>query len=208
MLAQLDMFQQLQINVPRTRFDRFIRDLRAAIKEPWAYDVGETERIARNVPTTRSISQFIRTQDEECEAAALTLWENEIGFYVSNIIPCGDIRKLSIRQYNAILTDFNDRFATPIADQHSLRISLSKPKQELSDWMSDDTAQQLKWFSMGANKSTGNAHPSDEKHWFDFVVAAHKNQDEIDTDTLTRWLIEVEGWYEDIAHDLAGDFER
>jgi hypothetical protein len=204
----IDMFQQLQIYVPNTKRKEYVRELRAAATGSWTFDIEDTKRIERNASTTKSVSQFTRMQDDECEKAALTLWENNDGFYVSNIVPRGTHRKLEIKQYNAILRDFNFCLATPIADKHSLRINMSKPKQGLADWMAPDTAQKLKWFSVGANKSTGTAHPSDEEHWFEFIVAAHKSRDDIGTDTLTRWLIEVEGWHEDIAHDLAGDFER
>lgn len=36
---------------------------------------------------------------------------------------------------------------------------------------------------------------------------AHESQKKIATDHLTRWLCEIEGWDEESAHELAGQYE-
>src|SRR3546814_8731568 len=63
-------------------------------------------------------------------------------------------------------------------------------------------------FSAAANKATGASHPLDQRRWFDFIISAHRSGKDIGTDRLARWLHEVEGWDEDSAHRLAGEYER
>lgn len=73
--------------------------------------------------------------------------------------------------------------------------------------MSIDATVKLRRFSGAANKSTGASHPSDERRWFDFIVAVHRAGDKLDAARLARWLHEAEGWDEDSAHKLAGNYE-
>ena len=74
--------------------------------------------------------------------------------------------------------------------------------------MSKDAATALRHFSALANKSAGASHPLDQRRWFDFIIAVHRAHDDVGTDRLARWLHEVEGWTQETAHDLAGEFER
>jgi hypothetical protein len=43
--------------------------------------------------------------------------------------------------------------------------------------------------------------------WYAFIIATHHTSKRLDTDQLVRWLVEVEHWSEDIAHELAIDYE-
>jgi hypothetical protein len=65
----------------------------------------------------------------------------------------------------------------------------------------------LRRFSRSANKSTGAAHPWTGARWYAFIIATHHTSKRLDTDQLVRWLVEVEHWSEDIAHELAIDYE-
>ena len=114
---------------------------------------------------------------------------------------------LTFAQYNAVLADFIARIAAPVTAQFGFTISTTEPRQTLDDWLSPDAALKLKRFSGAANKSTGASHPLDERRWFDFLVAVHRSGDKPGADRLARWLHEVDGWDEDSAHNLAGDFE-
>src|SRR3546814_11423754 len=85
----------------------------------------------------------------------------------------------------------------------------------ISDWGSyvcssdhEESAAALRRFSAAANKATGASHPLDQRRWFDFIISAHRSGKDIGTDRLARWLHEVEGWDEDSAHRLAGEYER
>jgi hypothetical protein len=74
--------------------------------------------------------------------------------------------------------------------------------------VSKETAQLLHHFSVLANKSTGATHPSDERRWFEFIGAAHREDASLDDRTLERWLREEEDWPEDVASELAAEYEK
>lgn len=150
---------------------------------------------------------FSRETSENYPAAGLTLWGTWDGYYVSNIVPA-EISNLTYAQYNAILADFVDRIAGPAAPRFGFTVTRTEPRQSIEDWSSPDAALKLRRFSGGANKSTGSSHPADERRWFDFIIAAHRARGKLDASRLARWLHEIEGWGEDSAHDLAGEFEK
>ena len=125
---------------------------------------------------------------------------------MSNIVPI-DVSELGIAQYNAILTDFIERIVRPVAPRFDYRIDATEACQNLEDWTSAEAARKLRVFSAAANKSTGVSHPMDQRRWFDFVIAVHESRKTIGTDLLIRWLHEIEGWDEESAHELAGQYE-
>ena len=85
---------------------------------------------------------------------------------------------------------------------------LTNDNQTIEDWVSTASAQRLRSFSGGANKSTGSSHPCDKQRWYDFVVSVHKNNDFLPASTLERWLIEEGGWGENQASELAIEYEQ
>ena len=122
---------------------------------------------------------LFRTEAGEAyPAAGLTLWETQDGYYVPNIVPL-ETGNLTYAQYNAILDDFIKRIAGPIVEKIGFEISATKAEQTLDDWISKEAALKLRRFSVTANKSTGASHPSDERRWFDFIVAVHRSEDRL-----------------------------
>lgn len=74
--------------------------------------------------------------------------------------------------------------------------------------MPDDAAEEaLHNFSILANKATGSSHPRDQERWFQFIFAAYRAPQQLDIDNLMRWLVEIEGWSDEKAHDLVIEYE-
>jgi hypothetical protein len=208
MAKEIDVFQDLAIRGPIVEQRRQLRDalISAAIK-PWQVDIEESNQIARQTVPPRDVILFRREASDGYPAARLTLWETVDGYYVPNVTPLAT-GQLTYAQYNAILADFVERVAAPVTNQFGFTITETKPRESVDDWFSPDAALKLKHFSDAANKSTGSSHPMDERRWFEFLVAAHRDKAELSTSKLARWLHEVERWDEDSAHRLAGDFEN
>jgi hypothetical protein len=114
-------------------------------------------------------------------------------------------RDLSVLQCNALIRAFH-RLTAPIAEKLGLHVELTTPVARLKDWMSTEAAKKLRLFSNNANKNTGTGHPMDLQRWMAFLVAAHGEGAEIDSEDLEHWLTE-QGWQPDIAHDLALQYE-
>lgn len=206
MTDKLEVFQDMAIRGPIAKRPDLREALIAAAIEPWRVDLERSAEVARNAVTSEDVVLFRRDAGQDHPAAGLTLWGNENGYYVPNIVPL-EMGSLTFTQYNAVLADFIARIAAPVIAQFGFTISTTEPRQTLDDWLSPDAALKLKRFSGAANKSTGASHPSDQRRWFDFLVAVHRGGDKPGADRLARWLHEVDGWDEDSAHGLAGDFE-
>jgi len=206
MSDKLEVFQDMAIHGPIAKRPELREALITAAVDPWRVDLERSAEVARNAVTSEDVVLFRRDAGQDHPAAGLTLWGAEDGYYVPNIVPL-ETGSLTFAQYNAVLADFIARIAAPVTAQFGFTISTTEPRQTLDDWLSPDAALKLKRFSGAANKSTGASHPLDERRWFDFLVAVHRSGDKPGADRLARWLHEVDGWDEDSAHNLAGDFE-
>ena len=206
MAEEIELFQDMAIRGSGAKREELRAALIAAAIKPWQVDIEGTAKIARDATTSEDVVLFRREADKAVPAASLTLWETPDGYNVPNIVPLTD-GQLTIAEYNAVLKDFIERIAAPIVGNIGFTITTTSPRQSLEDWLSPDAAKKLWSFSRLANKSTGASHPADEGRWFDFLVAVHRAGDKLASGTLARWLHEVEGWDEDSAHRLAGNYE-
>ena len=203
----IEMFRDMSLIVPPGATATLRTALIEAAVAPWRFDAERAEEIRRNAVSSEDVLLFRHDASDQLPAAGLTLWGRDGGYYVPNIVPL-EARSLSYSDYNAILTDFVDRVAQPVCDRLGVGIELSSGSQSLEDWTVEDVATRLRRFSAAANKSTGASHPMDQPRWFDFLVASHRSGKELDVETLARWLREVDGWDEETAYDLAGNYQN
>jgi hypothetical protein len=141
------------------------------------------------------VMAFERPATQELQGVTLWMFEDDKGGYkVSNVVPIQQ-GELGVAGYNAALADFESTVVSPIIRSSGIELVLDSA-----------TSSALKRFSSLANKSTGRSHPLDEERWLDFIISAHRGGRPLDPEQLLRWLIEVERWSDDIAHDLASDY--
>ena len=126
---------------------------------------------------------------------------------VTNIVPVA-AGQLTHDQYNGIAAAFAAEVAQPLIGELDLKVALGPETYTLEDVAPREVVVALQRFSGGANKSTGTAHPMDAERWYEFLIAAHASNCELNTDHLKRWLIEEEGWEEEMAWELAVEYER
>ena len=203
----IEIFRDMSLTVPPGVTGALRVALIEAAVAPWRFDGERAEEIKRNAMSSEDVLLFRHDAIDQLPAAGLTLWGRDGGYYVPNIVPL-DARSLSYSEYNAILANFVDRVARPVCDRLGVEIELSSDRQSIEDWTTEDVATRLRRFSAAANKSTGASHPLDQRRWFDFLVASHRSRREIDVETLARWLREVDGWDEETAYDLAGNYQN
>jgi hypothetical protein len=138
------------------------------------------------------------------EARIFLSTRHDGNLYVANIVPVA-VRSLGMDQYNTILGEFYDSFLDPACKEMEIRAELSSDEQSVRDWISEDSAQLLKSFSMAANRSV--PHPLDEERWYRFLLSVHHEHQNLSAEQLQRWFIEEEHWPEDRAEDLALQYE-
>ncbi|XUY29982.1 hypothetical protein RMR21_022670 (plasmid) [Agrobacterium sp. rho-8.1] len=207
MAAEIEMFRDMSLHGPSEKREELRAALITAASGDWGVDLQRSEEVRSSALTDADVVLFRCAANNDHPAAGLTLWETPDGYYVPNVVPLA-FGSLTKGEYNAILQEFIDAIAQPIANRLGFELRAAESRQALADWVSDEVGTKLKRFSGAANKSTGASHPSDQRRWFDFIVAAHRRHERLDPGTLFRWLHEAEGWDEETAHQLAGDYEN
>lgn len=152
MTNKIQVFRDLNISGPaEKRADLRVGLIEAAAK-PWRFDLEKSAEVARNAVTSEDVILFRTEAGDTYPAAGLTLWETDDGYYVPNIVPL-EFGNLTYAQYNAILDDFIERIANPVAKKIGFEISATQAEQTLDDWISEDATLKLRRFSGAANKS-------------------------------------------------------
>jgi hypothetical protein len=204
--GRLEVFQDLVLRGPEGDRSTLRHALIALAAPPWQHAQSKEDDMSAHAVGDVDVIVFEREAGAGFNAAALVLWSRPDGYEVTNIVP-REVRELGYSGYNAILQDFARHLAEPAARQVGFSLEITAAEQTLQDWLSPEAAEALKRFSAAANKSTGSSHPSDRRRWFDFLLQVHADKRRLDADQLARWLIEVERWSDDTAHDLVVQYE-
>jgi len=202
----LDIFQDLYLRGPTSAVAALRQALKDRATPPWRYATEKEEQL-RELGEEGDALAFERAVTPGFEAAELVLIADDDGLKVANIVP-RELSELTHRAYNAILADFASEVARPAAVDAGYSVVMSNSTLQLENVVSPAVAEALRRFSVLANKSTGASHPLDRDRWFDFILLAHRENAQLDASVLARWLSEFEGWFEDCARDLAGEYER
>ncbi|ABA06081.1 hypothetical protein Nwi_2828 [Nitrobacter winogradskyi Nb-255] len=172
----------------------------------WVHDADQETELRKYSGGDEDIIQF-RYVGSDRPMAALTLWQRENGYAVTNIVPA-EQGQLSVSEYNALLQDFVRKVVQPAQREFEFNVNITEPVRQLDSWISKGAAESLRRFSVLANKSTTNSHPNDAERWEQFVVAVHLGGPPLGTDILIQWLVEIDGWDEQSAQKLAIDYEK
>jgi hypothetical protein len=201
----LEVFKKLAIKVDDpAKLDTFLTHLDSNLPPGWSRDEQAEQRVSNSLPG-RDIHAF-RWADSKTDLSALLFLArtDDRRFEVTNIVPIS-VSQLTKAQYNGILDDFA-KHADRIATQEGGNVEVTPDKLAIGHWLSEKAAKRLQSFSALANKSTGSSHASDFERWAAFLAQAHRDRTTLDSETLSRWLIEVEGWPEEQASGLADQF--
>lgn len=203
--TSVQVFQDLYLRHPMG--SKTIRGtLLQAASSRWIHSARKEENIRDTAGGhLADVIAFDRTATEGLPGVTLWMFEDGEGYKVSNVVPINQ-GQLDVSGYNAALVDFASTVVSPIIKSSGIELVLTSADQTIEDWTDPSTASALKRFSSLANKSTGRAHPLDEERWLDFIIAAHRSGRPLESEQLSRWLIEVERWSDEIAYELASDY--
>jgi hypothetical protein len=209
MEKSLKTFQELVVKGEREDLSSFFEDLtRDLERKGWVRDTNREKEYAKYTLGYDGI--FIKTPRLEGDLKAeitLISEKSQNEYKTVNIIPLNK-PSLDYDEYNEILKIFYDSFIKDRYKKHNLKVEISEPKTSLDKHLSHDSMKLLEAFSHLANKSTGSAYPSDHKRWNEFIINVFKGGEELPTDIFRRWLIEVDGWSEDVAEELVIEFDH
>jgi hypothetical protein len=197
----MEVYADLELSGEPAALEAALGDIEANLKGGW-------RRSPLHEALLKSESRCFECEETPTRRAA-ALWlvpRNPGAWFVSNIVPA-NAGSLTENEYNRILDEFQSSFIQPVAARRQLTVTIGKAVQGPSDWMSPAAMDALNMFSRLANKSTGSAHPSDQKRWFAFLTQVHLDRRGPTASQLRRWLIETEGWEGEVATELAIEYE-
>lgn len=132
--------------------------------------------------------------------------DGQTGLQVTNIVPRDGRSSLTVGEYNNILDKCYQEVIRPATD--GMKWEKTSSLRTYCDVFSPRAAEAFLHFVQSANKSSAASHPSDEKAWFDFLLACHAEMKTIPSaDEVERLLIEDYSWDREAAQRLAVQFE-
>lgn len=204
-LNGMEVFQDLSvdslIDIKKLR-EKIIKQ----VGNGWTHDKKRENTISDEILADDDVIVFHRNAFDDVDESILILWQKQNSYYVTNIVP-SNVGELGVSKYNIIINDFVDRVISPLKEKGDLDFKLSTKLKNIEDWLDMPSANALISFSKLANKSTRASHPSDQKRWVSFLIQAHQSSATLDSSELFRWLVEVGKWPDEIASDLAIDYE-
>jgi hypothetical protein len=205
-LMSIEIFRELILRGEESALVELMEHLSEHPADEWVRhrDVEERSRVGRE--DSLGPFCFVRTPEDETLVAALWVYPKEQGqLYVSNIVPWAR-DELTRAQYNETLIAFYRAMVVPSAGQFGVQPELTGDQQDIKELLSPRAAEALERFSALANRATGAGHPLDQRRWESFLILAFIDRCAADSDTLRRWLVESEGWPEEVAWDMAEDY--
>jgi hypothetical protein len=200
----LEVFRDLVVHGANTaKLIKFVIDLTKALPAGWTRDL-DCERTITRYSDSESQFAFRVAASDGRPTALVFLMRLGKALKITNIVP--ENGKLTRQQYNALVEAF-DALCEPVAKRHGLSVDVSSDHQDISELLTPKTMRALHLFSNAANRNTGLSHPLDCKRWLKFLVLAHDENTTLDTETLTRWLVEEQRWSEDQAVKLSVEYE-
>jgi len=201
----MKVFQDLELQGDRDSIRRLMEEIKANLSGGWTHAEDIERRYSLDVGKDTYCFSCTRAGSRE-PATLFSIFSEPNRLAVGNIISHGNA-DLTPDQYNHILGDFYERFIHPRAEKMGILGHPSPVDMSIEEIISRAAAERLKNFSRMANKSTGGSHPLDRERWFEFLVTMHKEKQKLDWDILFRWLVEDEGWPEEVADDLTSEYE-
>ena len=203
----MKQFKDLDIIGPEEELRALINTASASLPANWRRDPEAEARLAKFVREGKDAGfTFCRDAKDGDVKVGLFLAREGRRLYVPNIIPLED-RELSMDQYNGVLDEFADMLHTHLPPDSQLTIRVTSDDATITDWISVEAAKLLQRFSDLANRSTGSAHPLDFERWALFLIQVHREGPGLDSDILSRWLVEELKWPPDRVDKLVEEYE-
>jgi hypothetical protein len=185
-------FPAMNIHFPPARESELYEGMKCRATLPWA----PSENDALNRPPSDGYYYFHRDAVGDQPSCTLCIGREKEGHWVvQNIVPDeGQISKIPLDTYKAILREFESHIAEPAADavEGMTAIELSQYRSE--DYFSPDAVELLHRFCATSNQGDLGSHPSDQEKWIDFLLVAFHDGKEIHCDVFGNCLRTAKWW--------------
>ena len=186
----MEIYRELFFKGTSCQLKKFVTDIQkyatgdwhAKIKEDYGAQWLEFEYTGKNAPETALTISL----DDNIQKGSIR---------VNNIFPLED-GQITISEYNTVLIQFYNDVVKPYKATHS-DVDISQPTDDVFDpttIISEEALDKLRLFCNTANKTTGSAHPLDQRRWFDFICQTVDDDRIFDAGTLATFLQDESFW--------------
>lgn len=201
-MANVKLFRDLELIGPAAA-RRAALDGVPARSARWTRDVAAEAGLSKE---SVSYVCFQRTEGGRLPPARLVLVDDGVRkAEVVNVRPV-EQGAFTFDEYNDIVGEFAALLQSTEAGPSLIEVRLGQSSLDPTEQLSEQTAALLKQFSRLANR--GGLHARDRERFQDFVLAAHRNRDELEFEELRQWLEDEERWPSPVADALASDYSN
>lgn len=204
-------FRELLFEGEHDALKKYLQDVESRLVDGWYRDTELEEKFAEHVPPRVvgfSDRAYFCPATDELEASHLWISaRSPVCLEVPNVVP-NETDQLTYDEYNRIVKAFHDRFAIEPASQYGVTVTLGPEELRFEVTLPPEVFKKLRLFSGTARRDVRASHPQDRELWREFIVAADETGCELFGAELKRWLVEDEGWPEDVAQELAVEYDE
>ena len=200
---KLEVFQALSLKERNGHQQKIREAIIQHLTGGWQHAPDTEDALRQKLQGDQESIQILYTGPNLPECQLSLLGENQ-GYKLINIFPTEN-GQFSTSQYNQILQSFYEDVIEPAITGKAITAEISEPACTIDHWITPKAAKALKQFSAGANKSSGIAHPYDEKKWHEFIASAYRGGTTLTEQILQQWL-KKDGWDEPHACMLASNY--
>lgn len=210
----MEVFRNLYINLIDIPADKFIEEVASHLESnesEWHRDDDlEEHHVNLSLPEYRFVYYFVKKVKDSLynQIRILLQKQTHYEFSVMNIVP-NQTAKLSKKEYNDLLMEFYTKGLQPIIQKYDgTVVTLTEDTASIHDYMDEKSLQKFIDFSRTADKYIAFGHPRDRDLWNEFIIEAYKNSPKLNARIIERILIEEEDWPQDVAEEVASEFEN
>jgi hypothetical protein len=198
--------RDLRVTGTADSLGRLMEVLSRSLPEGWVRDGSREKKVRDEIPGSYR-PQYCFVSLPTGDTPSAEIWfagKGDSQLYVSAIVSRG--RNMTLEECNALIMEFHDSVLAPEASRAGLHIDVEPEEQGPENWMTTPTAKLLRSFSGIAKGSHSRSHPLDTERWIMFLIAAHRENAEVNATGLAEWLMH-EGWGHDAASSLAIEYD-
>lgn len=139
--------------------------------------------------------------------ALVLVYSSRCTLSVLNIVPFKhSTTQLTHDEYNRIVDAFLAEVVLPLFDGKH-KVFVSPAEISIKDTIPKSYIFLESWVTCPGAPNNPFSHPNDLHRWFDFICALHTNREELSSGDLEQWLMDDNGWDEDVVTDTIIRYE-
>jgi len=201
----MKVFKKLILSATGNELEKLTWYIKALKNTEWQFDEAKSQDYAKGIGEKIENTFTLLYTAPNDKKAFIWLVRKGNNIELTNITP-SESGSLGIDGYNKIVDLLIEDLSNN--SRAEFLVKSTKENESLADIAGQEVSDAFyKWLRL-CNPSTGNTNALDAERWMNFVILCHRNQSNLDTDYLERYLKEESRIFdENIIVSLVHDYE-